>query len=126
MKTLIGRILSFIGLGLTILFGFIFAFIELRTLFAGDYSLFNNPVLGFFAYFFRSVFFLGLIAESITLIIFISKKKEEFLSLLIISGGLFISAFMGLFFYAWFVAALIILISLFPVLISLLNFLKKK
>ena len=57
MKALVGKILSFIGLGISILFSLVFAFIELRTLFAGDWSLFNSPVLGFFSYFFRSIFF---------------------------------------------------------------------
>lgn len=128
MKALVGKILSFIGLGIAILFSVIFAFIELRTLFAGDWSLFNSSVLGFFSYFFRSVFFLGVLAVSVCLVMYIALKeeKERYLFILIVSGGLFVSAFMGLLFYTWFIALIIIIVSAIPVVVSLLHFLKKK
>ena len=128
MKALISKILSFIGLGISILFSLVFAFIELRTLFAGDWSLFNSPVLGFFTYFCRSVFFLGVLAVSVCLIMYIvlKEERERYLFTLIVSGGLFIASFMSLLFYVWFIGLLIVFISLIPLVISLLRFLKKK
>ena len=127
MKALIGKILSFIGLGIVILFSLVFTFIELRTLLAGDYSLFNSPVLGFFSYFFRSVFFLGMFSNTLALAMYVGLKeeRERYLTLLIIGVGLFVGSFMGLFFYASFVALIIIAISVIPLVISLLNFIKK-
>ena len=125
MKSLLSKILSFIGLGITILFAFIFAFIELRSLFAGDFVLFNNPAIGFFNYLFRGLFFLGLVALAVFLIIYIAKKKEGYLGLLILGGTLFVSSFFGLFFYTWYIALLIAVISLNPLLISLFNLLKE-
>ena len=127
MKALIGKILSFVGLGIAILFSVVFAFIELRTLFAGDWSLFNSPVLGFFSYFFRSVFFLGMFSNTLALAMYVGLKeeRERYLTLLIIGVGLFVGSFMGLFFYASFVALIIIAISVIPLVISLLNFIKK-
>ena len=127
MKALIGKIFSFIGLGITILFCVIFAFIELRTLFAGDWSLFNSPVLGFFAYFFRSIFFLGVFANALTIAMYIGLKEEKdrYLTPLIIGGSLFVASFMSLFFYASFIALIIIAVSVIPLVIALLNFIRK-
>ena len=127
MKALIGKILSFIGLGIVILFSLVFTFIELRTLLAGDYALFNSPVLGFFSYFFRSVFFLGMFSNTLALAMYVGLKeeKERYLTLLIIGVGLFVGSFMSLLFYAWFIALIIIAVSLIPVIVALLNFIRK-
>ena len=126
MKSLVSKVLSFIGLGFTILFSLIFAFIELRSLFAGDFVLFNNPAVGFFSYLFRGLFFLGLISLAVVLIIFINKNHEHYLCLLIISGSLFFSSCLGILFYAWFIALIVMVISLIPVVICLINWLKEK
>lgn len=122
MKSLVGKIISFICLGITILVSLVFAFIELRTLFAGDYSLFENPTLGLLAYLFRSIFFIGLITLSITIIIFILKKKEDYFGLLFISDGFIVGSIFGVMFYSGLVFALVLFISLLPSMVSGLYF----
>ena len=69
-------VLVFLGAGLAILVSFIFAFLELRSLFAGDFTLMNNSAMSFFVYLFKGLYFLSIIALAIFIIIFKVKNKD--------------------------------------------------
>ena len=125
MKNRIGYIFAFIGLGISILFSLVFAFIELRSLFASDFLLFNNPIAGAFSYLFRGLYFLGILSLDIFIIIWIIKRKERFLTLFLCGTGLFISSFFTFAFYVWFIGLIILIISFIPTLVTFL-LLKKR
>lgn len=114
----VGLVFIYIGLSISIILGLIFAFIEFRSLFAGDFQLFNEPAKGLFTYLFRGLFFLGIIALSVSIIIFVIKKKESYLPLFLIGTGLLISSLFTVAFYAWFVALVIIVVTFIPTLIT--------
>ena len=125
MKSSISKIIAYVGLGLTILFSLIFTFIEFRSLFASDFTLFNNPVVGLFSYLFRGLFFIDLIALSVFIIIYMSKEHKSYAGTLIVSGSLFVAAYFTVFFYAWYIAFIIILITLIPAFICLAKYLQE-
>ena len=125
MKSSISKIIAYVGLGLTILFSLIFTFIEFRSLFASDFTLFNNPVVGLFSYLFRGLFFIDLIALSVFIIIYMSKEHKSYAGTLIVSGSLFVASYFTVFFYAWYIAFIIILITLIPAFICLAKYLQE-
>ena len=78
---LVGRIICSILLSITILFSLVFAFIELRSLVAGDYSLMNNVTISFVTYLFRGLYFVILASFSIFLLgIYLKDKEVAFIS----------------------------------------------
>ncbi len=109
---LVGRIINFVLLGITILLSIVLAFIELRSLFAGDYSLLNNPAAGFVGYLFRGLYFVIILVFSIFLLIIYLTNKEMkfiyyFIGMLLLIGSLF-----TVFFYSTYIYFLVILITL--------------
>ena len=120
------NILLYVALVLVIIIAFAFAFIELRTLFAGDFKLFNNAVSGGFAYFFRGLYFLMIIALSVTIIIFNIKHKKICIILFAGALSLFVGALFTFLFYDYFVTLAILFINLILVGITSVGFFKKE
>ena len=109
---LVSRIINIVLLGITIILSIVLAFIELRSLFAGDYSLFNNPAAGFVGYLFRGLYFVIILVFSIFLLIIYLTNKEMkfiyyFIGMLLLIGSLF-----TVFFYSTYIYFLVILITL--------------
>lgn len=109
---LVARIINIVLLSITIILSIVLAFIELRSLFAGDYSLFNNPATGFVGYLFRGLYFVIILVFSIFLLIIYLTNKEMkfiyyFIGMLLLIGSLF-----TVFFYSTYIYFLVILITL--------------
>ena len=118
---LVGRIVSYTFLILVALVSLVFAFVELRSLFAGDFLLMNNAAMSFFAYLFRGLFFVSLCSYSVYLFIFFMKKKDlEFFNYLI-AISLLIASLFTVFFYVQSIYLIIILLALVPALVVLLR-----
>lgn len=111
---LVGRIICSILLSITILFSLVFAFIELRSLVAGDYSLMNNVTISFVTYLFRGLYFVILASFSIFLLGIYLKDKEVAFIYYFIGGCLLIGSIFSIAFYSTYVYFVIILIGLFP------------
>ena len=128
MKRLILNILSFIGLGIAILVSLIFAFLEMRSLVAGDFTLMNNQAIHFVRNLFRGIYYLSIIVVSIFVIYYIVKRKMVDDIVLYIDMALAVGSFMSLFFYEYYVGIVIIVINLIVFLIALPNssLMKKK
>ena len=118
-------ILVYSGASLAILVSFIFAFLELRSLFAGDFTLMNSGVAAFFTFLFKGLYFLSIIALAIFIIIFRVKHKEMCLVLFASSIALFIGAFISFAHFEYFVSLLLMLVTSFLVAITALGFFKK-
>ena len=111
---LVGRIICSVLLSITILFSLVFAFIELRSLVAGDYSLMNNAAISFVTYLFRGLFFVILASFSLFLLGIYLKNKEVTFIYYFIGGCLLIGSIFSIAFYSTYVYFAVILIGLFP------------
>ena len=111
---LVGRIICSVLLSITILFSLVFAFIELRSLVEGDYSLMNNVIISFVTYLFRGLYFVILASFSIFLLGIYLKNREVLFIYYFIGGCLLIGSIFSIAFYSTYVYFAIILIGLFP------------
>ena len=120
------NVLLYFLLALIIVVAFAFAFIELRTLFAGDFKLYNNVFTGGLAYFSRGLYYLLIIALCVSIIVFNIKHKKICIILYVGSITLFIGSLFSLSFYDYLIALPIILINLILVVITSAGFFKKE
>ncbi len=74
---IVGKIISYITAALIIGFSLFFIFIEGRTLFAGDWLLFENPINGFIRYFLRLIVAIFSLILSFSTYFMLSKKANE-------------------------------------------------
>lgn len=122
----VGRIICSVLLVISILFSIVFAFIELRSLFAHDYSLFNNAAMGFVAYLFRGLFFVILLAFSLFLLITYLKNNEMNFNYYFVGGSLLVGSLFSIVFYSTYIYFAVILIAFLPCLTFILRKLFKK
>ena len=119
-------VLVYLGLSLASLIALIFAFLELRSLFAGDFLLFNNAFLGALAYFLRGLYYLLIIALCVFIVLFRTHHKKICIILFAASISLLIGAFITLMFYDYYISLVVILITAILVVITSLGFFKKE
>ena len=100
---------SYVILVLAGLLATIFAFIEIRSVAAGDFSLMQNPSNSVVSYVCRTIFYVAMLANVIWLFINKINKKRTTLNLLILSGLLVLSS-VTLFFFYMFAIALVVLV----------------
>ena len=114
---LVGRIVSYFFLVVVALLSLVFAFVELRSLFAGDFTLFNSSALGFFQYLFRGLFFLFISGYCIYLFIYFLNNKILGFGHYVVAGALLISSLFTIFFYVLNVYLACIALAAIPVII---------
>lgn len=119
-------ILVYLGLSIASLVALVFAFVELRSLFAGDFLLFNNPFLGALAYLLRGLYFLLIITLCVFIILFRTHNKKICIILFGVAISSLIGAFLSLIFYDYFVSLVLIFINLILVAITAIGFFKKE
>ena len=100
---------SYVILVLAGLLATIFAFIEIRSVVAGDFSLMQNPSNSVVGYVCRALLYVAMLANVIWLFINKVNKKRTTLNLLILSGLLVLSS-VTLFFFYMFAIALVVLV----------------
>lgn len=118
---LVGRIISYFFLIVVALLSLVFAFVELRSLFAGDFALFNSSALGFFQYLFRGLFFLFVSGYCIYLFIYFLNNKILGFGHYVIAGALLVSSLFTIFFYVLNVYLACIALAAIPVIIVALR-----
>ena len=118
--------LVYLGLAIASLVALVFAFVELRSLFAGDFLLMNSPFLGALAYFLRGLYFLLIITLCVFIVLFRLNHKKICIILFASAIALFIGAFISLVFYDYYVSLVIILITSILVAITAIGFFKKE
>ena len=115
------KVLSIIGCIITILVAVIFAFIELRAVVAGDFSLMNNPTNSILRYLFRGLFYLFMFALATSILISKIKNNKIEFTAFGAAVGVFIGALISLAFYHLIVGVIVIVIALIPLLITILD-----
>ena len=123
---LVGRIISYFFLIVVALLSLVFAFVELRSLLAGDFTLFNSSALGFFQYLFRGLFFLFISGYCIYLFIYFLNNKILGFGHYVVAGALLISSLFTIFFYVLNVyLACIALVAIPVVIVAIRKFVAK-
>ena len=112
------RIMSYVFLVLVGLIATIFAFIEIRSIFAGDFTLMQNPTSSVFGYIARSIFYLAMIANVVVLFVFKKKEKKTNNILLALSISLALASIPLFFFYMLLVAFLVLLLNIIVLAIT--------
>ena len=112
-------VLCYVASSINILIGLVFAFIDIRPLFAGDYKLMESPTLSFVTYLFRAAFFLLIIANAILVIILKVKKQKSNLMGLLFNASIVGVGLLSILFYDWFVAVLLVVITTLTLVIRL-------
>ena len=123
---LAGKIFTYIGLALVVVVGVAFAFIELRSLFAGDFSLFNNPASAFFKYLCRGLYYVSLVGASILTIVLLIKNKKSNVYVATFTAALLIGSCFTFIFYQYYFAIGVILMALILFLIDYVYLPKKE
>ena len=118
-------ILVYFGLSIASLVALVFSLVELRSLFAGDFFLFNNPFLGALAYLLRGLYFLLIITLCVFIVLFRTHNKKICIILFGAAISSLIGAFLSLIFYDYFVSLALIFINLILVAITAIGFFKK-
>ncbi len=118
---LVGRIVSYIFLVIVALLSLVFAFVELRSLFAGDFTLFNSMALGFCQYLFRGLFFVSLSGYCIYLLVYFLRNKILGFGHYVIAGALLVCSIFTIFFYVLYVYFACIALAVIPVIIVALR-----
>ena len=124
MKTF-KSILMYVGLSLTALIAFVFMFLEMRSLFAGDFTLMENELLGFLTYLFKGLYFLSIVALAVSILIFKIRSKKICIILFMSSIGLLIGSFITFIYFVYFISFVIVFINAILVAITSIEFLKK-
>ena len=123
MKKLL-NVLYFVGLSLIALIIILFAFIEIRSIFAGDFTLMENKAASLFAYLFRGLYFLLILLLIALLMAFKAKNKPNCIILLAGAISLLIGAFLTLCFYDLIVSLVLIAINIILTSLVCFNFFK--
>ena len=123
---IVKALLFYLGTIFVSIVSLVFTFIEIRSLFAGDFTLMNSVAVGFISSFSRVTYFLFIIALAISLIVFRIKKKKMCFLLFAVSTVLLICAFITFAFYDYFITLAIIFINSILVAITSLDFFKKE
>lgn len=118
---LVGRIISYFFLVVVALLSLVFAFVELRSLFAGDFTLFNSVGLGFCQYLFRGLFFVSLSGYCIYLLVYFLRNKILGFGHYVIAGALLVCSIFTIFFYVLYVYFACIALAVIPVIIVALR-----
>ena len=123
---IVKAILVYLGLAIASLVALVFAFVELRSLFAGDFLLMNSPFLSASEYFLRGLYFLLIITLCVFIVLFRVHHKKICIILFAAAISLLVGALLTLIFYEYFVSLVIILITLILVAITSVGFFKKE
>ena len=114
------------GISLITLLAIVFAFVEIRPLFAGDFMLMNNPSLSFATYLFRGHFYLGLVALAAILLVYRNNRIKVNLIVLVFALSMFVGSCFSFFFYDFYIALVPVALATILSVIAGHSFFKKE
>ena len=114
---------SYVILVLAGLLATVFAFIEIRSVVAGDFTLIQNPSNSVVGYVCRALFYVAMLANVIWLFINKINKKRTTLNLLILSGLLVLSSVTLFFFYMFAIAFAVLVVNVLVATITIVRIL---
>ena len=117
-------VLKCIGASLVGVIGLVFAFIEIRPIFAGDWKLMESPAISFIEYLLRGVFFLFVFINALKVFMCVIQERGLSLSAIIFNGALIAASAITFFFYEWYIS--LILVVLNSLMLVLRVFIKDK
>ena len=114
---------SYVILVLAGLLATVFAFIEIRSAVAGDFTLMQNPSNSVVGYVCRALFYVAMLANVIWIFINKANKKRTTLNLLILSGLLVLSSVTLFFFYMFAIALALLVVNALVATIAIVRIL---
>ena len=114
---------SYVILVLAGLLATVFAFIEIRSVVAGDFTLMQNPTNSVVGYICRGLFYVAMLANVVWIFINKVNKKRTTLNLLILSGLLVLSSVTLFFFYMFAIALAVLVINALVATIAIVRIL---
>ena len=115
------NILKYIASSIVGVLSLVFAFIEIRPLFAGDFLLMESPAASFIGYLFRALFFLVMFINALKVFLCVLFRRELSLAALIFNGVLIVGSVLSFLFYEWFIALILVVLNLLMLIIRLFN-----
>ena len=104
----------------------VFIFVELRPIFAGDFKLFESPVLAFFKYFFRAILYIFMLVNVVKVFYCAIKHRSVDLEGLIFNGMIVLATTLTFAFYEWYIALILLVLNLGLFAIRVFNAKKEK
>ena len=123
---IVKAILLYAGLTIASLVGLIFMFVEFRSLFAGDFTLFDNQFLGFLTYLCRGLYFASIIALCVFIVLFRARKKKICIVLFMMALALLVGALLTLIHFAYYISLVLVAVTSILVIITAIGFFKKE
>ena len=112
-------ILKYIAAVLTGVIGLVFAFVEIRPLFAGDFKLMESPAASFIGYLFRGIFFLIMFINALKVFMCVLKGRGLSLSAIVFNGAIIAASAVSFLFYEWYIALLIVILNLLMLIVRI-------
>lgn len=125
MKTL-KKVLPSVILGFMGFIAIPFIFVEFRAFFSFDFLYTNNPISSGLGYLSRGIYFLLILTLAVYAILFIVSKRKFCIILFMTALSLFLGALLSLIFYEYYIALIIIFITLIELIIISIGFFKKE
>lgn len=104
-------ILLYISVSLNFIVSLVFAFVEIRPIFAGDFNLMQNPGASFTEYFFRFLFFALMFTNALYVLIKYLKKRSMDLPSLIFNATLVAGTALMFTFFEWYVVLIMMVLN---------------
>ena len=104
----------------------VFAFIEIRPLFAGDWKLMEIPAVSFIEYLLRGIFFLFMFVNALKVFMCVIQQRGLSLSAIIFNGALIAASGVTFLFYEWYISLALVIVNALMMVIRVFTIDKKE
>ena len=104
-------VLKCIGASLVGIIGLVFAFIEIRPLFAIDWKLMEIPAVSFIEYLLRAIFFLFMFINALKVFMCVIQQRGLSLSAIIFNGAIVAASAVTFLFYEWYISLILVILN---------------
>ena len=117
-------VLKYIGATFVGVVGLVFAFIEIRPIFAGDWKLMEIPAISFIEYLLRAIFFLFMFINALKVFMCVMHQRGLSLSAIVFNGALIAASAITFIFYEWYISLILVVLNSLMLVIRV--FIKEK
>ena len=104
-------VLKCIGASLVGIISLVFAFIEIRPLFAIDWKLMEIPIVSFIEYLLRAIFFLFMFINALKVFMCVIQQRGLSLSAIIFNGAIVAASAVTFLFYEWYISLILVVLN---------------
>lgn len=104
-------VLKCVGASFVGIISLVFAFIEIRPLFAGDWKLMEVPAVSFIEYLLRAIFFLFMFVNALKAFLCVIKQRGLSLTAIIFNGAIIAASAVTFLFYEWYISLILVVLN---------------